>query len=143
LVLVGSLAAEAPIPHLAAYSASKAALASLAEVLILEEPPGSRAVVIEFRPGDIRTEFNARMAQASPWHRDPRLRGAWSALERHLAAGPDAEAAAASLLAAVRRGKAGVVCFGTWRQRVGVRLVNLLPSRLRWAALRRYHGVQT
>ncbi len=60
LVLIGSLAARAPIPFQAHYSASKAALAALALALANEvEPCGIRVSLIE--PGDIRTEFNRRM----------------------------------------------------------------------------------
>lgn len=142
LVLVGSLAAEAPIPNLAAYSAAKAALASFAEALVLEEPRGSRAVVIEFRPGDVRTAFNERMARASPPRADAAAARAWRRLEEHLEAGASADAAAAALLRAVARGRPGVVRFGRASQRWGTRLAALLPSRLRWGVLRRYHDIR-
>jgi NAD(P)-dependent dehydrogenase (short-subunit alcohol dehydrogenase family) len=57
IVLVGSLAARAPIPFQAHYSASKAALESLAFALH-NELFGSGIRVSLVEPGDIRTGFN-------------------------------------------------------------------------------------
>jgi len=57
IVLVGSLAARAPIPFQGHYSASKAAVAALAWALRVEtEPYGVWVSLVE--PGDIRTGFN-------------------------------------------------------------------------------------
>ncbi|HTF35355.1 MAG TPA: SDR family oxidoreductase [Myxococcota bacterium] len=57
IVLVGSLAGRAPIPFQAHYSATKAAVDSLAQALRMElEPFGVAVSLIE--PGDIRTAFN-------------------------------------------------------------------------------------
>lgn len=57
IVLVGSLAGRAPIPFQAHYSATKAAVDSLAQALRMEvEPFGVAVSLVE--PGDIRTAFN-------------------------------------------------------------------------------------
>ena len=57
IVLVGSLAGRAPIPFQAHYSATKAAVDSLAQALRMELRPFGVAVSL-VEPGDIRTAFN-------------------------------------------------------------------------------------
>jgi NAD(P)-dependent dehydrogenase (short-subunit alcohol dehydrogenase family) len=57
IVLVGSLAGRAPIPFQAHYSATKAAVDSLAQVLRMELAPFGVGVSL-VEPGDIRTAFN-------------------------------------------------------------------------------------
>lgn len=60
IALVGSIAGRAPIPFQAHYSASKAAVESIAGALQNEVHPfGIRVSLIE--PGDINTPFNAAM----------------------------------------------------------------------------------
>jgi len=62
IVLVGSLAARAPIPFQGHYSATKAAVAALAWALRVETAPyGIHVSLVE--PGDIRTGFN----EATDW----------------------------------------------------------------------------
>ena len=57
IVLVGSLAARAPIPFQGHYSATKAAIAALAWALRVETAPHGILVSL-VEPGDIRTAFN-------------------------------------------------------------------------------------
>jgi NAD(P)-dependent dehydrogenase (short-subunit alcohol dehydrogenase family) len=57
IVLIGSLAASAPIPFQAHYSATKAAVGALAWALHVETAPHGIAVSL-VEPGDIRTAFN-------------------------------------------------------------------------------------
>jgi NAD(P)-dependent dehydrogenase (short-subunit alcohol dehydrogenase family) len=57
IVLVGSLAARAPIPFQGHYSATKAAVAALAWALRVETAPHGIFVSL-VEPGDIRTGFN-------------------------------------------------------------------------------------
>lgn len=65
IVLVGSLAGRAPIPFQAHYSATKAAVESLALALRNElETTGVQVVLVE--PGDIDTEFNEVMDWGEP-----------------------------------------------------------------------------
>ena len=61
--IVGSLAGRAPIPFQGHYSASKAAVDSLAQALRIELAPHGVAVSL-IEPGDIRTEFNDRTSFA-------------------------------------------------------------------------------
>ena len=57
IVIIGSLAGRAPIPFQAHYSASKAAIDTFSQSLLLEcRPFGIRVSLIE--PGDINTAFN-------------------------------------------------------------------------------------
>ncbi|MBW2267765.1 MAG: SDR family oxidoreductase [Deltaproteobacteria bacterium] len=65
IVLVGSLAGRAPIPFQAHYSATKAAIESMALALRNElHPTGVKVVLVE--PGDIDTGFNDVMDWGDP-----------------------------------------------------------------------------
>jgi len=57
IVNVSSLAVDFPLPFMSGYNVAKAGLSALTESLIVETR-GSDIKVIDFRPGDYRTEFN-------------------------------------------------------------------------------------
>ncbi len=139
VVNVSSLAAEFPIPFMAGYSAAKAALSSLGRSLLLELP-GAGVTVIDFRPGDHRTDFNAAMAaHPHPVSSEPRVARVWRALERTMRAAPPAERAARDLRRALRRGRGGTVRSGSFFQaRLAPFLDRLAPEWLRLAVIRRY-----
>ena len=127
LVHVSSLAAEFPLPYMAGYNVAKAGLSALSESLMFESR-GSEVRVIDFRPGDYRTDFNRAMQKESL---SPQTRPAWGALERALASAPAPARAAADLRAALRRHRSGIVRSGSfsrpawrrsspgWRPRLG------------------------
>lgn len=92
IVLVGSLAAHAPIPFQAHYSASKAAVAALALALHSElHGFGIRVSLVE--PGDVDTPFNHAMdwAEGAESAYGESLRGCEQAIRELLpkAPGPD------------------------------------------------------
>lgn len=95
IVLVGSLAARAPIPFQAHYSATKAAVAAFGWALRVETAPlGIFVSVVE--PGDIRTNFNDATdwgdVSASPY--GERLRRCEAVIRRSLEEAPGPEVAA-------------------------------------------------
>lgn len=65
IVLVGSLAGRAPIPFQAHYSATKAAVESLA-LALRNEMVGTGVKVVLVEPGDIDTGFNDAMQWGDP-----------------------------------------------------------------------------
>ncbi len=137
LVHVSSLAAEFPLPYMSGYNVAKAGLSALSESLMFESR-GSAVRVIDFRPGDYRTNFNRAMQNDSA---SDSTRGAWSALEAALAAAPRPERAARDLRRALIAGRSGVVRSGSFFQaRLAPALARLLPRSWVRAATARYFG---
>lgn len=139
LVNVSSLSVEFPLPYLPVYNAAKAGLSQLSQSLLLEAPAG--VSVIDFQPGDFRTAFNQNMRRIGT--SDSRMDRVWQHLERHLQAGPPAEAVAGVLLRAIQRGHRGRLRAGTFFQtRLAPFGAGLLPPRLRRRAHLAYYGVK-
>ena len=70
LVNISSLAAEFPLPYQSAYNMVKSGLSALNESLMFETA-GTGVIVIDFRPGDYRTDFegSVRRAVGPMWSR--------------------------------------------------------------------------
>ena len=146
LVNVSSLAAEFPLPFMSGYNAAKAGLSAFTESLMIEVA-GTGVIVVDFRPGDYRTGFNRAMPPTSeiPAAAEApaaiRLRRVRAALDAHLRAAPPPARAAADLRRALRRGRSGTVCSGSWRQvRLAPLLARLAPASWRRAVAARYFG---
>jgi short-subunit dehydrogenase len=143
LVNVSSLAVEFPLPFMSGYNVAKAGLAAFSESLIVETR-NTGLTVIDFRPGDFRTDFNHAMQSVSPAasasHRA--MARAWNALEANLRAAPPPDRAAASLRSALLRQRSGTVRAGSFFQaRLAPFCNRLLPvSAQRWLAAR-YFGL--
>ena len=141
MVNVASLATEFPLPYMSGYNVAKAGLSALSESLLIETV-GTGVSVIDFRPGDFRTDFNTTMLQLSPSTQpganDSRMQGAWEVLDQNIATAPAVEMAAADLFQAVRSGACGVVRSGSFFQtRIAPMFERLVP--LRWARAVRWH----
>ncbi len=142
VVIVGSLAGRAPIPFQAHYSASKAALDSLALALHNElHETGVRVSLVE--PGDIRTGFNDAtdfdlVRDSSYGERAARCR---EVIERSFARAPGPEVVARVILRALTARNPRI------RYAVGpdARLVSYarrwLPERVGLRLIRRHFGV--
>ncbi|MGF1483133.1 MAG: SDR family NAD(P)-dependent oxidoreductase [Opitutales bacterium] len=141
LVNVSSLAAQFPLPFLSAYNASKAGLSGLSRSLDLECPqPEVR--IIDFRPGDFRTNFGrATELPAIPGGRSDYARS----LQRQLALMAEAplpQKAARDLINALEKGRRGTVCSGTFFQaRMAPLLARVSPWSIQRKILRRYMGL--
>ncbi len=131
LVNVSSLAAEYPMPFQATYNTVKAGLSALSESLMFETE-GTGVVVIDFRPGDYRTDFEGSVQRPAELV-DPRQRRVWAAFHRLMETGPEPAHAAAALRRALARGRSGTVRTGRPFQAV----VAPLLARLGSLALRR------
>ena len=146
LVNVSSLAAEFPLPFMSAYNVAKAGLSAFTESLMVEVA-GTGVIVIDFRPGDYRTDFNRTMqthAENLPAADTPaglRVRRAWAALEVNLRTAPPPTRAATDLRGALRRGRSGTVRSGTWFQaRLVPLMARLAPPLWRRRITARYFG---
>jgi short-subunit dehydrogenase len=137
LVHVSSIAAEFPLPYMSGYNVAKAGLSALSESLMFESR-GSGIIVIDFRPGDYRTNFNQAMQKDS---NSEATRKAWAALEAIFAGAPAPERAARDLRRALLAGRSGVVRSGSFFQAVvAPALARIAPrSWVRWSTAR-YFG---
>ena len=119
------------------YNVAKSGLSALSESLMFESR-GSGVRVIDFRPGDYRTDFN-RSTRKAPVRRRPR---AWAALEAALASSPAPEKAAADLRRALLADRSAVVRSGSvFQARLAPVLSRLLPRVVGSAATARYFGL--
>jgi NAD(P)-dependent dehydrogenase (short-subunit alcohol dehydrogenase family) len=116
LVNISSLAAEFPLPFQAAYNMAKAGLSALNESLIVETA-GTGIVVIDFRPGDYRTDFDTSVRRP-PQAMTPRMARAWAAFKSLMRSGPDPADAAAAVRTALLRQRSGTVRTGRFFQAV-------------------------
>jgi short-subunit dehydrogenase len=144
LVNVSSLAAEFPLPFLSGYNVAKAGLSALSESLVFESR-GSAVIVIDFRPGDYRTDFNQAMRPSSSLPSgtaaDPRLGPVWRRLEANLQAGPRPERAADDLRRALLAGRPGIVRSGNFFQaRLSPFLARVAPEAVLRGCVARYFG---
>ena len=123
LVNVSSLAVEFALPYQSAYNMAKAGLSALNESLMYEVR-GSNVIVIDFRPGDYRTNFDGsvRRPAQDDGKADPaelaRLNRAWAAFAGMMRAGPAPAGAARSLRRALLRGRSATVRTGRFFQTV-------------------------
>lgn len=141
IVNVASLATDFPLPFMAGYNMVKAGLSALSESLMFEVR-GTGVVVIDFRPGDFRTDFNRAVRQVDgPQSADGRLAKVWAVLEKNVDEGPAPERAAASLRRALLRRRSGIVRCGTFFQaHLAPFLVRFAPSWLRRRVASAYFG---
>lgn len=137
LVNISSLAAEFPMPYQATYNAVKAGLSALNESLIFETA-GTGVIIIDFRPGDYRTDFEPSV-QRPATITDPRQERVWAAFGRLMRSGPAPEHAAESLRRALLRGRSGTVRTGRFFQAVAAPfLARFGPLALRRRIIARY-----
>ena len=135
LIQVSSLATELPIPSMPYYNAAKAALSAFTQSLLLDGHLPFQ--VIDFRPGDFKTEFMENQTirssgmGGSPTHD--------KFLQRHLSA-PDPEKAARTLVRAMRRNHNGILRSGSFFQaHIAPLGPRLLPARLLHKMIRSHY----
>lgn len=146
MVNVSSLAVDFPMPYMSGYNVVKAGLAAFSESLMMEVA-GTGVVVIDFRPGDYRTNFNQTMQERSASDISPstpqtdRLRRSLAVIDANLQAAPPPGRAACDLRRALLRNRSGTVRSGTFFQaQLAPLLARLIPLGLRRAAMARYFG---
>ena len=143
IVNVSSLAAEFPLPFMSGYNVAKAGLSALTESLIVETR-GTGINVIDFRPGDFRTDFNQAMLTSSTAGSTANSTAvaAWRSLEAHLLAAPPPMLAANDLRRALLRGRSGTVRSGSFFQaRIAPCFSGVIPASLRRWIAARYFGL--
>jgi short-subunit dehydrogenase len=137
LVHISSLAAEFPLPYMSGYNVVKSGLSALSESLMFESRR-SGIIIIDFRPGDYRTNFNRAMQTESV---SDTTRKVWGRLDTMLASAPPPERAAADLRRALLANRSGVVRSGSlFQARIAPFLARILPASWVRASNARYFG---
>ena len=148
LVNISSIAGEFGMPYQAVYNVTKAGLSALSESLMYEVK-GTGVIVIDFRPGDYRTDFEGsvrRPAQDAALAADTastaRMARVWAAFAAMMQTGPAPAHAAQSLRQALRRGRSGTVRTGRFFQAVlGPFLARFGSLALRRRVQEKYFGL--
>lgn len=115
LVNISSIAGEFGMPYQAVYNATKAGLSALNEGLMYEVK-GTGVIVIDFRPGDYRTDFEGSVRRPAQTGADAdqtnRMMRVWRSFTALMQSGPLPALAAADLRVALLRGRSGTVRTG-------------------------------
>ena len=148
LVNISSIAGEFGMPYQAVYNATKAGLSALNESLMYELH-GTGVIVIDFRPGDYRTDFEGSVrrppqdaALATDAVNVARMARVWAAFVGMMQTGPAPAHAADSLRRALLRGRSGTVRTGRFFQAVlGPFLARFGSLSLRRRVQEKYFGL--
>lgn len=140
IINVTSLAAELPVPYMAAYNAAKAAMASFTMTMQLERA-GSGIRLVDLQPGDIRTNFNDVILRNGP--ADSRIERIWSVADRNLKKAPPPELVGRRIAALVESSAPPprVIVGDFFQAKVAPALYQLLPQRVRLWGLKKYYGI--
>jgi short-subunit dehydrogenase len=148
LVNISSIAGEFGMPYQATYNAVKAGLSALNESLMYELHD-SGVIVIDFRPGDYRTDFEGSVRRPP---QDARLKSdvvnaarmarVWASFVQMMESGPSPAHAAVSLRRALLRGRSSTVRAGRFFQSVlGPFLARFGSLALRRRVQEKYFGL--
>lgn len=144
IVNVTSLAAELPVPFMAAYNASKAAMASFTMTMQLELGD-SLIRLIDLQPGDIRTGFNDSVPtsgmQDLRYH--ARAERSWNIVERNMRNAPKPEIVGRRIAELIEMDDPPprVIVGDFFQAQIAPLIFRLLPQRTRLWGLRRYYGI--
>ena len=130
-----SLAVLYPLPYMPIYNAAKSALSSLTHSLILEYPDFPK--FIDFRMGDVRTNFNRSSLQQNLDSQKSKTQVAWAQIEKQLNESPSAEQVVGQILNTLDSNKGGVFYGGGFFQRrIASHGDRFLPFKLKIKILR-------
>jgi NAD(P)-dependent dehydrogenase (short-subunit alcohol dehydrogenase family) len=143
IINVTSLASRLPVPFMAAYNASKAALAAFTMSIQLELVD-SRVRIVDLQPGDISTEFNQSVTQTTKTDRyDSKIAKTWETVERNMknAPGPDLVARHVLKLINSVRPPPRITVGDVFESKIAPMIFRFLPQRVRIWGLKRYYGI--
>lgn len=143
IINVTSLASRLPVPFMAAYNASKAALASFIMSMQLERGH-SRVHIVDLQPGDISTEFNESVIMsAKADHYDSKIERTWRRVERNMKNAPGPDLVAHQVLEVIDTAQPPprLAVGNVFESKIAPSIFRLLPQRVRVWGLKRYYGI--
>lgn len=137
IINVTSLAAELPVPYMAAYNAAKAAMASFTMTMQLEIGPNIR--LIDLQPGDICTSFNEAVQRSSA--DDARLQRVWNVVDCNMKNAPKPQLVGRRLAELIEHNNPPprVIVGDFFQSKVAPLIFRLLPQSMRVWGLKRYY----
>jgi short-subunit dehydrogenase len=143
IINVTSLASRLPVPFMAAYNASKAAMAAYTMSIQLElaDP---HVHIVDLQPGDISTEFNQSVTQTTKSDRyDSKIAKTWETVERNMKEAPSPDLVARHVLKVIntRRPSPRVTVGNVFETKIAPTIFRFLPQRVRIWGLKRYYGI--
>jgi NAD(P)-dependent dehydrogenase (short-subunit alcohol dehydrogenase family) len=138
IINVTSLAAELPVPFMAAYNAAKAAMASWTMTMQLELSR-SNIRLLDLQPADINTGFNDAIFRNGP--ADPAIERIWKVVDRNMQKAPPPELVGRRIADLVESANPPprTIVGDVFQSKVAPVLFQLLPQRLRLWGLRKYY----
>ncbi|HEU0209786.1 MAG TPA: SDR family NAD(P)-dependent oxidoreductase [Candidatus Udaeobacter sp.] len=143
IINVTSLASRLPVPFMAAYNASKAALAAFTMSIQLELP-GSRVHIVDLQPGDISTEFNQSVTQTTKTDRyDSKIAKTWERVEHNMKEAPEPDLVARHVLKVINavRPPPRITVGDVFETKIAPTIFRFLPQRVRIWGLKTYYGI--
>ena len=141
IINVTSLASRLPVPFMAAYNASKAAMASYTMSLQLELAGPIR--VVDLQPGDIRTNFNDKVIRSGPGDSpyDVSSARAWKTVDHNMKTAPEPELVAVRIADLIEDADPPPrVTVGDLKQAIVAPLIfRFLPQTIRLWGLKKYY----
>jgi short-subunit dehydrogenase len=140
IVNLSSLATLYPLPFMPLYNAGKSALSSFTESMMLEYFDFPK--FIDFRMGDVRTEFNQSASKEKNEHRSQNSSNAWNQIEKQLNDSISPQVAAQQIWQTLEKNRSGTFQGGTlFHSRFLVFASRLLPSVLRTKFIKLWYGI--
>lgn len=140
IINVTSLAAELPVPYMAAYNAAKAAMASFTMTMQLELS-GSNIRLVDLQPADINTGFNDAVMHHGA--AAPQVEKIWRQTDRNMKAAPPPEFVGRRIVELVESDDLPprLLVGNFFQSKLAPVLYQLLPQRVRLWGLRKYYGI--
>jgi NAD(P)-dependent dehydrogenase (short-subunit alcohol dehydrogenase family) len=144
IVNVTSLAAELPVPFMAAYNAAKAAMASFTMTMQLELGD-SPIRLIDLQPGDICTGFNDSIPKSgmedSRYH--ARAERSWDVVDRNMRNAPKPELVGRRIAELIEMDDPPpeMIVGDFFQARIAPLIFRVLPQRTRLWGLKLYYGI--
>lgn len=143
IINVTSLASRLPVPFMAAYNASKAALASF--IMSMQLELGDSPVhIVDLQPGDICTEFNEGVTMSTKCdHYDGKIAKTWKVVERNMKNAPKPDLVARHVLKLIDtvRPPPRIAVGNAFESKIAPMIFKFLPQRVRVWGLKRYYGI--
>ena len=141
VINVTSLASRLPVPFMAAYNASKAALAAFTMSIQLELAD-SRVHIVDLQPADISTEFNQSVIKTTNIDRySTKIAKTWKIIERNMKKAPSPHLVARHVLKLINtvRPPPRITVGDVFQSKIAPLIFRFLPQGVRLWGLRRYY----
>src|SRR5262245_7010922 len=143
IINVTSLASRLPVPFMAAYNASKAALASFIMTMQLELSD-SPVDIVDLQPGDIATQFNKSVIASSNTDQyGDKIDKTWRTVERNMNKAPRPDLVARYVLDLIdaMQPPPRIAVGDVFEAKIAPLIFRFLPQRVRIWGLKRYYGI--